>query len=164
MNITSLKALCKRGKIATRKWWLKLATALQTADNTPRMPYTPCNQSQTCMYLYQHPSGLQLVTKTKATSNALDPAAKTAVVDFCTGDSMSQMMPGKADVVTLCKEDGTKEKRQKRHLIMTVSESYKEFKSENPICQIGKSTFASLRPKHVLLNSKMLHSLCIGHV
>jgi len=43
---------------------------------------------------------------------------------------------------------------------MTVGETHKEFKRENPLSQIGKSTFASLRPKHVLLNSDMPHNVC----
>ena len=40
-------------------------------------------------------------------------------------------MPGKADFVNVRHEDGSKEKRQKRHLVMTVGETYKEFKREN---------------------------------
>ena len=43
---------------------------------------------------------------------------------------------------------------------MTIGETHKEFKRENPLSQIGKSTFASLRPKHMLLNSDMPHNVC----
>jgi len=73
---------------------------------------------------------------------------------------MSRMMPGKADFVTVRQEDGTKERRQKRHLVMTVNKASKEFTRENPLSKIGKLTFASLRPKQVLLNSDMPHNVC----
>ena len=68
-------------------------------------------------------------------------------------------MPGKADVVTVYSNSG-KIKMQKRHLVMTVAEAYQTFKSEFPNYIIGKSKFASMRPKNVLLTSDMPQNVC----
>ena len=51
--------------------------------------------------------------------------------------------PGKRDYVTV-KEGSTKERKQKRHMVMSV------MKEENPDDEIGKSKFADLRLHHVL--------------
>jgi len=186
MNATQLKALRKRGKVATRKWRLKLTAALQAPDSTPHTPHSsghseihpyrtpasfgkakrrvekclPKSPRKRAAVLVRLAEGLQVKVVTKTAANALDPAIKSAVIDFYNNDSMSRMMPGKADFVTVRQEDGTKERRQKRHLVMTVNEAFKEFTRENPLSKIGKSTFASLRPKHVLLNSDMPHNVC----
>ena len=64
-------------------------------------------------------------------------------------------MPGKQDVVTIWDDNGDKHKEQKRTLTMTIGEAYSLFVDENPNVTIGKSKFAELRPKEVLLSSKM---------
>ena len=43
---------------------------------------------------------------------------------------------------------------------MTIGEAFETFKEDNPDCQIGKSSFASLRPKEVGLVSDMPHNVC----
>jgi len=94
--------------------------------------------------------GLWAKVATKAATNSLSLAVKAAIIDFYNDDSVSRMMSGTADYVTIWHEDGSKERRQKRHLMMTVGEAYKEFQRENPLSQVGKSIFASLRPEHML--------------
>ena len=186
MNATQRKALRKRGKIATRKWRLKLTTALEARDGTPHTPQSsghseihpyrtpasfgkakrkvekslPKSPRKRAAVLVRLAEGLQVKVVTNAAANALDPAIKSAIIDFYNNDSMSRMMPGKADFVNVRQEDGTKVRRQKRHLVMTINEAHKEFTHENPLSKVGKSTFASLRPKHVLLNSQMPHNVC----
>ena len=43
---------------------------------------------------------------------------------------------------------------------MTIGEAYSLFVDENPNVTIEKSKFAELRPKKVLLSSKMPHDAC----
>ena len=53
-----------------------------------------------------------------------------------------------------------KKKVQKKILMTTVMEAFKQFKTENPEMKIGKSKFASLRPRHVLPVSDKDHNVC----
>ena len=65
-------------------------------------------------------------------------------------------MPGKQDVVTIWDENGDKHKEQKRILTMAIGEVYSLFVDEYPNVTIGKSKFAKLTLKEVLLSSKTL--------
>ena len=56
------------------------------------------------------------------------------------------MCPGKADYVKVKTNDGVFQK-QKRHMMMTIGEAFECFREQNPEYEIGKSKFASLRPK-----------------
>ena len=70
-------------------------------------------------------------------------------------------MPGKADCISLrCTSTGEKVKKQKRHLVMTISEAHRCFLADNIGVIIGRSKFAELRPKWVLLSSEMPHNVC----
>ena len=57
--------------------------------------------------------------------------------------------------------DGSKNKIQARHLNMCTKEVYALFTDANPNIKIGKSKFAELRPKHVLLSSQLPHNVCL---
>ena len=92
-------------------------------------------------------------TQTKFTSlnkNKLSHETREPVIEFYARDDISRMMPGKADYITVKNPDGTKENKQKRHLIMTVREACRAFKDNYPEIKVGKSKFAELRPKHTL--------------
>ena len=97
----------------------------------------------------------------------LDPRPKRlpqettdSVLAFYEDDAVSRMMPGKADCISIRESNGTKVTKQKRHLVMTLSEAYNCFKADHPDVQIGKSKFASLRPKWVFLSSQMPENVC----
>lgn len=96
----------------------------------------------------------------KVGSVSLSKDTKSMVIDFYLSDSISRQCPGKSDWLVVKNDDGSKEKRQKRHMVMTLSESYKLFGTDNSSVNIGKSSFAALRPKHVLLVSNMPHNVC----
>ena len=49
---------------------------------------------------------------------------------------------------------------EKKVLIVTAIEAYKQYKSENPSVKIGKSKFASLRPKNVVPVSEKDQTVC----
>lgn len=95
-------------------------------------------------------------------SNALKIPSKTGqqVQEFYQRDDISRQAPGMKDAILV--RDGTTKKRvQKRHLTMTVHEAYKCFCHDKPDLVIGKSKFAELRPKHVLLSSQTPTNACL---
>ena len=50
---------------------------------------------------------------------------------------------------------------QARHLNSPINEVYGMFINMHPDVKIGKSKFAHLRPKHVLLSSKIPQNACL---
>lgn len=93
-------------------------------------------------------------------STALSEETIDAVKAFYCSDMVSRVAPGKADFVTVWNVGSPKTRHQKRHMIMTIGETYAFFREEHPGHEIGKSKFAELRPKHVLLSSQMPHNVC----
>ena len=72
------------------------------------------------------------------------------VIQFYTAMDVSREMPGKKDCITV-REGRTKTVKQKRLLLSNLREAYIQFKQINPDLAIGFSTFASLRPREVIL-------------
>lgn len=71
-------------------------------------------------------------------------------------------MPGVKDVVSLCTENGKRQKVQKQLLLLNLKEIYVYFKDEHHDVRVGFSKFASLRPKQcVLAGSSGTHSICV---
>ena len=84
------------------------------------------------------------------------------IVDCYESDEVSRMCPGKKDCVTIKKTDGTKEKMQKRLLLLNISEIYSLFKSENPDVKVGISKFTMLRRKWCIpVGSSGSHNVCV---
>ena len=83
----------------------------------------------------------------------------TMVDNFYEQDDISRQAPGKRDTIVV-RTDVRKESRQRRHLFMTVAEAYKLFREKYPGECIGKSKFAKLRPKHVLLSGDLPVNIC----
>eukprot|EP00731_Ephydatia_muelleri_P005409 Em0002g1585a len=69
---------------------------------------------------------------------------------FYLNDTVSRVMPGKKDCVSIV-VDGEKEAVQKRLLLCNLSEAYKQFQSDHPDVKIGLTKFTELRPKNVVL-------------
>ncbi|KAL5518139.1 hypothetical protein EMCRGX_G003822 [Ephydatia muelleri] len=69
---------------------------------------------------------------------------------FYLNDSVSRVMPGKKDCVSIV-VDGEKEAVQKRLLLCNLGEAYKQFQSDHPDVKIGLTKFTELRPKNVVL-------------
>ena len=83
----------------------------------------------------------------------------TMVDNFYEQDDISRQAPSKLDTIVV-RTDVRKETRQRRHLFMTVAEAYQLFREKYPGECIGKSKFAELRPKHVLLSSDLPVNAC----
>ena len=96
------------------------------------------------------------------TQPSLRPPQDTvdAILTFYLNDGLDRVMPGKADCITVRNSSGAKVKKQKRHLVMTLSEAYCCFKADHSQINIGKSKFTELRPKWVFLSSEMPHNVC----
>lgn len=84
------------------------------------------------------------------------------VIEFYHKDSISRQAPGKRDCKSM-RDPKTKlkEKRQIRHLTMTISEVYQQFKLEHPDAKIGKTKFYDLRPQNILYVSCVPHNVCV---
>lgn len=98
--------------------------------------------------------------KRKTACTGLSKETKASIINFYEADHISRQAPGRRDVVTTRDEHG-KHKVQKRHLTMGVMEAYALWKEENPDKDVGKSTFAKLRPPHVLLTSELPRNVCV---
>lgn len=103
---------------------------------------TPSQPDKT---MHQNRISLNVISKVKA---------------FYERDDISRQAPGIKDVVTVRQEDGTKIKMQLRHLSSSINETHQMFCSEFGAL-VGKSKFAELRPKHVMLSNKMPHNVCL---
>ncbi|KAG1654183.1 Zinc finger protein 77 [Nymphon striatum] len=87
-----------------------------------------------------------------------DTVAK--VINFYERDDISREAPGRRNVINVCGVDGIKTPFQTRHLTSSIIETHALFCEEFPNT-IGKSKFAELRPRHVLLSSKLPHNVCL---
>ena len=58
--------------------------------------------------------------------------------------------------------DNKKIKVQKYHRVMSVMEAYRLFKRDNPTVKVGKSNFAKLPPKNVLLTSQLPRTIIMS--
>ena len=97
----------------------------------------------------------------KTKSDRLSEEVMNNVREFYHQDSISRMMPGKGDCVSV-RKDGAKVKVQKRLLLCNLKEAYVVFKSEYPSMKVGFSKFAELRPKNVVLpGSAGTHAVCV---
>lgn len=91
----------------------------------------------------------------------LSAATATRVVDFYKDDSISRMMPGAKDFVSV-KQENRRIHVQKRLVLCNLKETYEAFKEKYPLEKVGFSKFASLRPKEcVLAGSSGTHSVCV---
>ena len=129
------------------------------------LPSTPRRQKAVCRALIRK----RLTEAQPSPSSSPTVKSKPPIGDetsdlvrnFYERDDISRQAPGRRDSVTIRKDDGTKERRQVRHLTSSIKEVYALFIKEYPHIRVGKSKFADLRPKHVLLCSKLPHNVCL---
>lgn len=92
--------------------------------------------------------------------NVLPETSRNLITSYYERDAISYQAPGRKDSI-IARVGQNKEKRQKKYLYMTLSEVYETFKTEYPEVKVGLSTFASLRPQHVLLSSQTPANVCV---
>lgn len=98
---------------------------------------------------------------TPTRSVAISEETKALVRNFYERDDISRQAPGRKDVVVIRSMNGEKSKVQARHLTTSINEVYAMFKEANPNIKIGRSKFADLRPKYVLLSSQLPRNVCL---
>ncbi|CAF3403688.1 unnamed protein product [Rotaria sp. Silwood2] len=97
----------------------------------------------------------------QAKSNSISDLTKNNVIQFYELNEISNVAPGKKDVMVIQSYDGSKVKVQKRHLVMTVREVYEQFKISYPNEKIGSTSFSLLRPKHILPICDIPQNVCL---
>ncbi|KAK2548197.1 hypothetical protein P5673_031662 [Acropora cervicornis] len=96
----------------------------------------------------------------KIRSDALAEEEIKVVENFFNRDDISRICPGKRDFLSVKTSEG-RELRQKRLLLVNVNEAYELFKKEEPDLKIGRSKFASLRPRQVIPMSLHDQEVCM---
>ena len=93
-------------------------------------------------------------------SDTLSDETVELVKEFYQQDDISRQAPGRKDIINVRDKNRQKVSCQTHHLTASVMETYALFCKVYPN-KIGKSTFAELRPKHVLLSSELPHNVCL---
>lgn len=96
----------------------------------------------------------------KIRSDALTEKELKVVNDFFNRDDISRICPGKKDFLSVKTSEG-REFKQKRLLLLNMNEAYELFKKEEPGLKIGRSKFASLRPRQVMPMSLRDQEVCM---
>jgi hypothetical protein len=92
--------------------------------------------------------------------NKLDQHTLDSVINYYQDDTVSRLLPGKNDFVTI-RICGTKEHKQKRLILTNLKEVHANFKTETGL-KIGFSKFVELRPKWcVTVSSSGSHNVCV---
>ena len=96
----------------------------------------------------------------KKRSDAITDEEVKEIEEFFLRGDISRMCPGGKDCVSVKMLNGGKEQRQKRLLLLNISEAYELFKQESH-SKAGKSKFASLRPPQVVPKTLRDQEVCM---
>ena len=145
MSEAELKRLRKNTKMATRTWRATQTKnrALSVIENVDEMPFrSPASYGKARrkaeMSLPKSPRKKAAIVKRLASdvlkvgptifkpkSKGQNDETSRVVREYYELDSISRVMPGKADVITIKNPDGTKAKAQKRHMAYSHETSTK---------------------------------------
>lgn len=98
--------------------------------------------------------------KRKKSKKKISDDTLQKVGDFYVRDDISRQSPGIKDTIIVRLEDRKKVKMQTRSLYSSILETYALFCEEFGVI-IGRSKFAELRPKHVLLSCQTPENVCL---
>ena len=144
-----------------------LGKALSRARNAMEqaLPRTPRRKNAVRRELFRQAvlksQNVEMSQKLEPRTSAVSCNTKDLVREFYDRDDVSQQAPGRKDALSIKGDDGIKQKVQVRYLTSSLMEVYALFKSDHSGVKIGKSKFAELRPKHVLLSNKIPHNVCL---
>ncbi|CAF0859590.1 unnamed protein product [Adineta ricciae] len=105
--------------------------------------------------------GLVSKPKQQRTTVQLANQLKIDVYNFYLRDDISYQLPGKRDTIVVKEDDGSKKTYQKRILFNNLRETYKLFKEEHHTVDIGRSSFATLKPPYVVPKAALAHRNCL---
>lgn len=167
-----------RSKIKERKLMLE-STDTPAKDETPskafaskssygkavakvkrNLPFSP-SKCRAVVHILARQMTPEIITpKHKKPKKTICADTVEKVKNFYVRDDISRQNPGIKDTTIVRLEDGKKIKMQNRHLFSNVLETYALFCDEFGTI-IGKSKFAELRPKHVLLSCQTPENVCL---
>lgn len=125
---------------------------------TNNLPKDPGNQKAVVKTLFYHHFPAE---KSKNKRTVEEKELDRLVVDFYNQDDISQQLPGQRDRKVIRDLDGTKRYVQKRVMLLTISETFSEFKKSNPTSVIGKTKFYSLKPFNIDCVSELKQVGCL---
>ena len=126
-----------------------LTRAIRKAEES--LPNSPRKKSQAVQKLFEESCCSTSRSPAKTLGRpSLSQEIVTMVENFYTQDDIS---------IVVC-TDVRKETSQRSYLFMTVAEPYNLFREKHPNECIGKSKFAKLQPKHVLLSNDLPVNVC----
>ena len=98
----------------------------------------------------------------KRSGNQLPQSTLNLVKNWYESDDNSRQSPNACDCIFIKNEKGERERIAKRMLLFTEEELHLLFRRIHPEIKIGRSKFASLRPKHCILPSdKQTLEFCV---
>ena len=126
-----------------------LTRAIRKAEES--LPNSPRKKSQAVQKLFEESCCSTSRSPAKTLGRpSLSQEIVTMVENFYKQDDIS---------IIVC-TDVRKETSQRSYLFMTVAEPYNLFREKHPDECIGKSKFAELQPKHVLLSNDLPVNVC----
>ncbi|KAG1682566.1 hypothetical protein GQR58_010849 [Nymphon striatum] len=138
-----------------------MARAKRALQNA--LPLSPKRKAAVMKKLYTTIPDITLSTSEQLQEhkNGISADIVANVKNFYKRDDISRQAPGRRNVINVRGADGIKIQFQTRHLTSSILETHALFCEEFPDTRIGKSKFAELRPRHVLLSSKLPHNVCL---
>lgn len=106
-------------------------------------------------------SSSKLDCKLKAESKLrLSAECVTAIKEFYNADDVSWQCPGRKDYVLNVSDAGSKDKIQKKYMIMSIGEAHQLFLEKYPMYTVGRSKFAALRPSNLKFRTDIPANVC----
>lgn len=148
--------------IGSYKCLQTFSKAVKKAKNN--LPYSPEKKVAVIKKVVHDILGADYKIKmsNKPENYKLTEEVKDTVINFYYRDDVSRQAPGIKDCKSVIDaKTGTKVKKQKRIMLVTVNEAFEYFKELHPEINIGTSSFYILRPDEVLLVSDTPHNVCV---
>lgn len=107
--------------------------------------------------------GILFSVAKKIGSNTIPAEVVNLVKEFYRSDEVSSDRPAINDKISVRGENGEKEDKQIKLILMNLKEAFIKFKEKHENVKIGFSKFASVRPKECLLalDKRGMHAVCV---
>ena len=126
------------------------------------MPESPTKKEAVIFELVKDVLPMLSQAKKPSRSDVVSDENVKKVKSFFERDDISRAAPGRKDTISIKDPiTGTRTHVAKRHMIMSVAETYCLFKEEYPTVKVGKSKFFQFRPPHIRPMNEMPHNVCV---
>lgn len=125
------------------------------------LPYSPNKKKAVLNQLVKQSFGAALFTVKKPPATRRHSVDVRTVKDFYNSDEISWQTPGTRQFKSVKdKETGMRSHKQKRYLIMNISEAHQVFQEKFDV-KISRSKFYDLRPENVFPVATTPHNVCV---